>query len=54
MEEDELAKKVVDELMKRVYLEFGKSISKKVFWLFLAVLIAAGVSTGILHIPGIK
>lgn len=42
-DDEELAKKVADELMNRIYREVGKSVLKKLFWVLIALGIAVTV-----------
>lgn len=40
---EDLAKKVADELMDRIYREVGKSVLKKIFWFFASAVIVIAV-----------
>lgn len=46
-----MADLVAQKLMSHIYEEMGKNVANKIFWLAFAVLIALGVSTGIIHLP---
>lgn len=50
-EMEAMAEIVAQKLMKHIYEEMGKNVANKIFWLAIAVLIALGVSTGIIHLP---
>lgn len=50
-ETEELAEAVAKKLMEHIYQEIGKNVANKIFWTAIAVMIAFGVSAGIIHLP---
>jgi len=50
-ENDELADKIVDRMIKRIYQEVGKGVLRKMFWLTLVVILAAAVYFGLVRVP---
>lgn len=53
-EKREQARLIVDEFMRRIYIEIGKGLFKKLFWVVIIGLIAVGVSMGVVKIPKIS
>ena len=51
MDEQKLAKVIVDEFLKRVYQEVGKSLLRKIFWVALICILSASIYFGLIRVP---
>ena len=49
---DKIAEKIEQRLIQRIYIELGKGVMKKLFWLALISILSIATYFGIIHLPG--
>ncbi len=49
---DKIAEKIEQRLIQRIYIELGKGVMKKLFWLAIVSILSVAIYFGIIHLPG--